>query len=329
MPGWERPLDLLNRRHEVIAVRLSDPREIELPDVGPLIMEDAETGEQLYVDTHDRGFRRRFEAAAPDARGRHRRRVHARRGGRPVAVDRRRPRPGDRPDGDPAPAAPEVARVTFIWPPALLAPRPRPARRPGLRASIDAASGATVAAFGRLGGPPAAIARRPWPDGSGGRLPAALLLVGLTVLVVALARPQGAVDLPREEGTVILAFDVSGSMAATDLQPTRMEAAKAAAKAFVQRQPSSVVIGVVAFSDSGIAVQPPTNDQAAVLAAIDRLTPQKGTSLGQGILASLNAIAIEAAGADGQLLQQPLARPDAHAHARSRRAPTRRPSSSC
>jgi uncharacterized protein (DUF58 family) len=63
-PGWERPLSLLNRRHEVVAVRLLDPREIELPDVGALIMEDAETGEQLYVDTHDAAFRRRFRDAA-------------------------------------------------------------------------------------------------------------------------------------------------------------------------------------------------------------------------------------------------------------------------
>jgi uncharacterized protein (DUF58 family) len=73
-PGWERPLHLLNRRHEVFAVRLTDRREVELPDVGPLLMQDAETGEQLYVDTHDKGFRRRFgelarerEAAVNDA----------------------------------------------------------------------------------------------------------------------------------------------------------------------------------------------------------------------------------------------------------------------
>jgi uncharacterized protein (DUF58 family) len=64
VPGWERPLSLLNRRHEVLAIRLWDPRELELPDLGPMIMEDAETGEQLYVDTHDRKFRQRFEAAA-------------------------------------------------------------------------------------------------------------------------------------------------------------------------------------------------------------------------------------------------------------------------
>ncbi|HEX5825282.1 MAG TPA: DUF58 domain-containing protein [Candidatus Limnocylindrales bacterium] len=63
-PGWERPLHLLTQRHEVLAVRLFDRREVELPDVGPLIMEDAETGEQLYVDTHDKEFRRRFRDAA-------------------------------------------------------------------------------------------------------------------------------------------------------------------------------------------------------------------------------------------------------------------------
>jgi len=62
-PGWERPLSLLNQRHEVLAIRLWDPREVELPDIGPIVMEDAETGEQLYVNTHDKRFRRRFEEA--------------------------------------------------------------------------------------------------------------------------------------------------------------------------------------------------------------------------------------------------------------------------
>ncbi len=63
-PGWERPLSLLNKRHEVLAIRLWDPRETQLPDIGPIIMQDAETGENLYVDTHDRSFRRRFREAA-------------------------------------------------------------------------------------------------------------------------------------------------------------------------------------------------------------------------------------------------------------------------
>jgi Ca-activated chloride channel family protein len=108
---------------------------------------------------------------------------------------------------------------------------------------------------------------------------------------VAMARPQAVVNLPRVQGTVILAFDVSGSMGADDIKPTRMDAAKAASLDFVQRQPSTVQIGVVAFSDSGFVVQPPTNDQDAIQAAISRLSPQRGTSLGQGIVASLAAIA--------------------------------------
>jgi uncharacterized protein (DUF58 family) len=63
-PGWEKPLHLLNRRHELLAVRLVDPREVDLPDVGTVVIQDAETGEQLEVDTHDRAFRERFAAAA-------------------------------------------------------------------------------------------------------------------------------------------------------------------------------------------------------------------------------------------------------------------------
>lgn len=125
-------------------------------------------------------------------------------------------------------------------------------------------------------------------------VPPALFLAGLTILLVALARPQTTVSLPRIEGTVILAFDVSGSMAATDLQLTRMEAAKVAARAFVERQPATVRIGVVAFSDSGFATSAPTNDQAVILDAINRLTPQRGTSLGQGIQTALNTIASDA-----------------------------------
>src|SRR5512135_2897866 len=96
--------------------------------------------------------------------------------------------------------------------------------------------------------------------GFGRHVPALLLLAGLSTLMVASARPQTEVSLPRIEGTVILAFDVSGSMAATDIQPSRMEAAKAAAREFVRHQPSSVQVGIVAFSDGGFSVQPPTND---------------------------------------------------------------------
>lgn len=123
-------------------------------------------------------------------------------------------------------------------------------------------------------------------------VPALLFLAGLIILLIAMARPQATVSLPRVEGTVILAFDVSGSMAADDLAPTRMEAAKEAARKFVQNQPSSVLIGLVAFSDSGFSVQAPTSEQEMIFAAIDRLEPQRGTSLAQGIFASLNAILV-------------------------------------
>jgi Ca-activated chloride channel homolog len=122
-------------------------------------------------------------------------------------------------------------------------------------------------------------------------IPPLLFLLSLTILIVALARPQTIVSLPRFEGTVMLVFDVSGSMAADDLKPTRMEAAKVAARSFIERQPPTVNVGVVSFSDSGFAVQAPTNDQVSILAAIDRLAPQRGTSLAQGIVAALNTIA--------------------------------------
>jgi len=148
-----------------------------------------------------------------------------------------------------------------------------------------------VARYGSLGLVQAAAGR---PLGARRHIPIVLFLVGLTILLFALARPQTTVSLPRAEGTVMLVFDVSGSMAAEDIQPSRMEAAKTAAREFVQRQPRSVQVGVVAFSDSGLTVQAPTNDQEAVLSAINRLSPQRGTSLGQGMLAALTTIAMGA-----------------------------------
>ena len=122
-------------------------------------------------------------------------------------------------------------------------------------------------------------------------IPPALFLIGLAILTFALARPKAVVSLPRLAGTVVLTFDVSGSMAATDMTPTRMEAAKAAARAFVERQPTTVQVGIVAFSESGLSVQVPTNDKDAVLAAINRLTTARGTSLATGIGAALDVIA--------------------------------------
>lgn len=119
----------------------------------------------------------------------------------------------------------------------------------------------------------------------------ALLLGALTVMIFALARPVAAIAEPRREGTVVLAFDVSTSMGAKDVSPTRLDAAKAAANAFVEKQPSTIKIGVVAFGGTGLLAQQPTTDKAAVTAAIGRLKPSGETSLGRGILTSLGAIA--------------------------------------
>jgi len=121
-------------------------------------------------------------------------------------------------------------------------------------------------------------------------IPPIVFLLGLTVMIVALARPSAVVMLPAQQGTVILTFDVSGSMAAQDMQPNRLEAAKIAARAFVEKQPTDVRIGVVAFSDNAAVVQAPTTDRAALLGAINRLQPQRGTAIGRGILTSLDAI---------------------------------------
>lgn len=121
-------------------------------------------------------------------------------------------------------------------------------------------------------------------------IPPLIFLIGLIVMIVALARPATLITLPSNQGTVILTFDVSGSMRADDLKPNRLEAAKAAARAFVAHQPGSVRIGIVSFSGSASVVQAPTPDREAVLAAINRLTFQRSTAIGTGILVSLDAI---------------------------------------
>ncbi len=121
-------------------------------------------------------------------------------------------------------------------------------------------------------------------------IPPLLFLTGLTVMIVALARPAATVTLPSQQGTVILTFDVSGSMRADDIKPSRLEAAKAAARTFVEKQPSGVRIGIISFSDSASIVQAPTKERVEVLAAINRLSPQRRTAIGSGILISLNAI---------------------------------------
>ncbi|HEY9077359.1 MAG TPA: VWA domain-containing protein [Anaerolineaceae bacterium] len=121
-------------------------------------------------------------------------------------------------------------------------------------------------------------------------IPAILFMIGLALGFFALSRPTATIMLASQQGTIILTIDVSGSMRADDMKPNRLEAAKEAAYAFIDKQPEWVRIGVVAFSDTSALVQAPTNDHEAVKAAIKRLVTQRGTAIGSGILTSLDAI---------------------------------------
>ncbi|GAA6525559.1 VWA domain-containing protein [Intrasporangium sp. DVR] len=131
----------------------------------------------------------------------------------------------------------------------------------------------------------------PAPTSRWARLGPALLVAAFVVLVVAMTRPVASIAEPRREGTVVLAFDVSTSMSAPDVGPTRLEAAKAAARQVIDKQPPSVRLGVVAFGGTGLVTERPTTDKARVLAAVNRLAAGGETSLGGGMLGALSAIA--------------------------------------
>src|SRR6476469_7758889 len=118
-------------------------------------------------------------------------------------------------------------------------------------------------------------------------VPPALLLLSLTAMLVAIARPTAMVTLPSQQQTIILAIDVSLSMGATDVDPNRMTAAQAAAKSFVDERPPNARIGIVAFGGNAALVQPPPEDKEALLAAIDRFELQRGTATGSALYASL------------------------------------------
>lgn len=122
-------------------------------------------------------------------------------------------------------------------------------------------------------------------------VPAALLALSLVALTVAFAKPQADVKVPRERATVIVALDISGSMEATDVSPDRFTEAKASAKAFIDRLPKQFNVGLVAFNAVASVVARPTQDHAAVRAAIDQLRLNGGTAIGEAVIASLNAIA--------------------------------------
>jgi Ca-activated chloride channel family protein len=122
-------------------------------------------------------------------------------------------------------------------------------------------------------------------------VPAALAIAALGLIVLSLARPEAVISVPRLEGTLVLTIDVSASMSAEDVEPSRLELAKAVARQLVAERPDGVVMGIVAFGDSGLSVQVPTSDSSRLERAIGRLQPTYGTSLGEGILAALDTIA--------------------------------------
>ncbi|HSQ82029.1 MAG TPA: VWA domain-containing protein [Casimicrobiaceae bacterium] len=121
-------------------------------------------------------------------------------------------------------------------------------------------------------------------------VPPLLFLIALTLLLIAIARPAAVVTLPTDHETIVLAIDVSGSMRANDIKPTRLEAAQTAARAFINEQPRNVDIGIVSFAGTAAVVQAPTQNRDDLLAAIDRLQLQRATAVGSGLLVALKLI---------------------------------------
>jgi Ca-activated chloride channel homolog len=121
-------------------------------------------------------------------------------------------------------------------------------------------------------------------------IPAALLVLALTALLLGAARPMARVPVPRDEATVMLVIDVSGSMNADDVDPTRMEAAQRAATRFLDRLPERFQVGLVTFSSEAETLVPPTTDREAVRTALATLNANGGTAMGDGLARALDVI---------------------------------------
>jgi Ca-activated chloride channel family protein len=134
-----------------------------------------------------------------------------------------------------------------------------------------------------------AVAKAALGKGPGWRrhVPPLLMLLAIGALLVATARPLAVITLPLAQRTIILAMDVSGSMRATDVQPSRIVAAQEAAKTFVTELPREVRVGVIAFAGTAAVVQAPTQSREDIIAAIDRFQLQRATATGSGIILSL------------------------------------------
>ncbi len=142
-------------------------------------------------------------------------------------------------------------------------------------------------------------------------VPTAFYLAAIAALAIALAKPSAVLNVPREEATVMLAMDVSRSMIATDVSPTRLDAAKQAAETFVKQLPAGFRVGLVAFSTDARLVVAPTTDRAQVQQALDNLQADGGTALGDAIVVSLQATADARTASTGTATPAPSASPSA------------------
>lgn len=136
-------------------------------------------------------------------------------------------------------------------------------------------------------------------------LPFALLACALAALALSLARPQRTIQVPVERASVVLVTDVSRSMSATDVSPTRLEAARGAAESFLGKVPDELRVGLVTFSDSAQTLQTPTTDHEAVKSALDTLQPIAGTATGAGLGTALDDLKIK--GGDSSARRPPAA----------------------
>jgi Ca-activated chloride channel family protein len=144
-------------------------------------------------------------------------------------------------------------------------------------------------------------------------VPPVLYLVAIAALAVGLARPSMVVAVPREEATIVLAIDVSRSMRATDVEPTRLAAAQAAATDFVEGLPESYRVGLVVFSTEARLLVAPTADRAEISDALARLSADGGTAMGDAIAIAVDAAGLGAAGPAASPRPEPSASPDASA----------------
>ncbi len=173
--------------------------------------------------------------------------------------------------------------MTFTWPLVLTALAALPILV-ALYIDRDRRRAASQARFGNPDLLPNVVARSP---GRLRYLPPLVLLVALAFMIVGVARPHATVNVPREEATIMLALDVSRSMKATDVEPTRLDAARTAAKQFVAEVPEKFRVGVVTFATRAAVGVAPTEDRELVEAALDTAKPGEGTAIGDAVALSL------------------------------------------